>query len=40
MVYFDLSQAKAFELTAMVKDVIKWHWRPPASKISNSRLSK
>jgi len=27
-------------LTEMVTDVIKRHWRPPASKMSNSRLSK
>jgi len=27
-------------LTAMVTDMIKWHWRPPASKMSNSRISK
>jgi len=26
--------------TATVTDVIKWHWGPPATKISNSRLSK
>jgi len=25
---------------ATVTDVIKWHWRPLASKMSNSRLSK
>jgi len=24
----------------MVTDLIKWHWGPPASKMSNSRLSK
>jgi len=24
----------------MVTDVLKWHWGPPASKISSSRLSK
>jgi len=24
----------------MVKDLMKWHWGPPASKMSNSRLSK
>jgi len=24
----------------MVTDVIKWHWGRPASKMSNSRLSK
>jgi len=27
-------------LTAMVTDVTKWFWGTPASKISNSRLSK
>jgi len=27
-------------ITAMVTYVIKWHWRPPASKFSNSRFSK
>jgi len=27
-------------LTVMLTDVIKWHWGPPASKMSNSRLSK
>jgi len=24
----------------MATDVTKWHWRRPASKMSNSRLSK
>jgi len=50
MAYFDLSKRnlaylkpmywKRSNLNAMVTDVIKWHWRPPASKMSNSRLSK
>jgi len=27
-------------LPAMVTDVMKWHWGPPATKMSNSRLPK
>jgi len=27
-------------LTVMLTDVIKWHWEPPASKLSLWRLSK
>jgi len=40
--YFSLSQCNESVriLIAMVTDVIKWHWKPTASKMSNSGLSK
>jgi len=46
MASFDLSKLKLIKnenvrmLTAMVTDVIKWHWRRPVSKMSRSRLSR
>jgi len=28
------------EISRYTTDIIKWHWGPPASKMSNLRLSK
>jgi len=45
MAYFDLGKNYKYTegvriLTAIVTDMIKWHWRPPAWKMSRTNLSK
>jgi len=48
MTHFDLSKLNlayanilnSFQSNCSGTDVLKWHWRLPASKMSNSRLSK